>query len=32
VLMATHDYGLMESLPYRRLMLNRGSLVNRDFI
>ena len=32
VLMATHDYGLINSLPYRRLMLNRGSLVNRDFI
>jgi cell division transport system ATP-binding protein len=32
VLMATHDYGLINSLPYRRLLLNRGSLVNRDFI
>lgn len=32
VLMATHDYGLINSLPYRRLMLNRGQLVNRDFI
>ena len=32
VLMATHDYGLINSLPYRRLMLNRGALVNRDFI
>ncbi len=32
VLMATHDYGLINSLPYRRLMLNRGGLVNRDFI
>ena len=32
VLMATHDYGLINSLPYRRLMLNRGMLVNRDFI
>lgn len=32
VLMATHDYGLINSLPHRRLMLNRGSLVNRDFI
>ncbi|MEO7427152.1 MAG: cell division ATP-binding protein FtsE [Fibrobacteria bacterium] len=32
VLMATHDYGLINSLPYRRLQLNRGALVNRDFI
>jgi cell division transport system ATP-binding protein len=32
VLMATHDYGLINSLPYRRLMLNRGALMNRDFI
>ncbi|HKP97939.1 MAG TPA: cell division ATP-binding protein FtsE [Fibrobacteria bacterium] len=32
VLMATHDYGLINSLPYRRLLLNRGALVNRDFI
>ncbi|MEO6096410.1 MAG: cell division ATP-binding protein FtsE [Fibrobacteria bacterium] len=32
VLMATHDFGLINSLPYRRLMLNRGSLVNRDYI
>ncbi|MDB5105201.1 MAG: ftsE [Fibrobacteres bacterium] len=32
VLMATHDFGLINSLPYRRLMLNRGTLVNRDFI
>jgi len=32
VLMATHDYQLMENLPYRRMMLQRGSLVNRDFL
>ena len=32
VLMAPHDYDLINSLPYRRLMLNRGALVNRDFI
>jgi cell division transport system ATP-binding protein len=32
ILMATHDFGLINSLPYRRLMLNRGQLVNRDFI
>jgi cell division transport system ATP-binding protein len=32
VLMATHDYGLINSLPFRRLMLNRGALVNRDYI
>ncbi len=32
VLMATHDYGLINSLPYRRLMLKRGALMNRDFI
>ena len=32
VLMATHDYGLINSLPYRRIMLNRGALVNRDYI
>jgi cell division transport system ATP-binding protein len=32
VLMATHDYSLINSLPYRRLQLNRGALVNRDFI
>lgn len=32
VLMATHDYSLINSLPYRRLMLKRGTLVNRDFI
>ncbi|HLP41021.1 MAG TPA: cell division ATP-binding protein FtsE [Fibrobacteria bacterium] len=32
VLMATHDYGLINSLPYRRLQLNRGVLMNRDFI
>jgi cell division transport system ATP-binding protein len=32
VLMATHDYSLSNSLPYRRLMLNRGALVNRDYI
>lgn len=32
VLMATHDYHLMENLPYRRMMLQRGSLVNRDFL
>ena len=32
VLMATHDYHLMESLPYRRLQLKQGALVNRDFI
>jgi len=32
VLMATHDYGLINSLPYRRLTLNRGALINRDFI
>jgi hypothetical protein len=30
--MATHDYGLINSLPHRRLMVNRGMLVNRDFI
>lgn len=32
ILMATHDYHLIQNLPYRRLMLQRGSLVNRDFI
>lgn len=32
VLMATHDYDLINRLPYRRLMLKRGELVNRDFI
>ncbi len=32
VLMATHDFGLIESLPYRRLTLNRGGLRNRDYI
>jgi cell division transport system ATP-binding protein len=32
VLMATHDYSLINSLPYRRLTINRGALVNRDFI
>jgi cell division transport system ATP-binding protein len=32
VLMATHDYQLMENLPYRRMMLQRGSLVIRDFL
>ena len=32
VLMATHDAGLINSLPFRRIMLNRGSLVNRDYI
>jgi cell division transport system ATP-binding protein len=32
ILMATHDFGLINSLPYRRLMLNRGALVNRDYI
>jgi cell division transport system ATP-binding protein len=32
VLMATHDFSLINSLPYRRLMLNRGALVNRDYI
>ena len=32
VLMATHDYNLIAPLPYRRIQLNRGILVNRDFI
>jgi cell division transport system ATP-binding protein len=32
VLMATHDYQLINSLPYRRLIVNRGTLVNRDYI
>ncbi len=32
ILMATHDFGLINSLPYRRLTINRGSLLNRDFI
>ncbi len=32
VLMATHDYHLISPLPYRRIQLNRGVLVNRDFI
>ncbi len=32
VLMATHDFGLIDSLPYRRLALNRGALRNRDYI
>ncbi len=32
VLMATHDAGLIHSMPFRRIMLNRGALVNRDYI
>jgi len=32
VLMATHDVQLMESLSYRRIQLNHGALVNRDYI
>ncbi len=32
VLMATHDYHLIATLPYRRIQLNHGTLVNRDFI
>jgi cell division transport system ATP-binding protein len=32
VLMATHDYHLIDTLPHRRILLNHGTLVNRDFI
>ncbi len=32
VLMATHDYHLIEKMPYRRIVLKRGQLVNRDYI
>jgi cell division transport system ATP-binding protein len=30
VLMATHDIGLIKSLPFRRMTIKQGSLVNRD--
>ena len=32
ILMATHDSNLIHHLPYRRIRLKRGSLVNRDTI